>query len=107
MIFVDNGSSLAADMEIQVIQNVVVSRYFTAAGLVIALYDSILTIEDEVSGFGNEHSCCTYSLEVRLVWPGPFAASKLLYYINRYWTIASLIAGNYRGYKRSGIHLSR
>ena len=51
MSVVDNESSLAANIEIHAIQNVMVSRYFTAAGLVIALYDSILTIEDEVSGF--------------------------------------------------------
>ncbi len=50
MNIVDNEGSLTANIEIQVIQNVMVSRYFTAAGLVIALYDTILTIEDEVSG---------------------------------------------------------
>jgi len=39
----------AANILIQIIRNVTISRYFTAAGLVVVLYDIILTIEDEVS----------------------------------------------------------
>jgi len=74
-----------------------ISRYFTAAGLVVVLYDTILTIEDEVSRLRAQAHKCTHSLQVRLVWSGPFAVSKLLYYINRYWTIASLTAANFRG----------
>ena len=48
---VDNEGSFTANNEVLVIQNVMISRYFTAAGLIIVLYDTILTIEDEVSGF--------------------------------------------------------
>lgn len=40
-----------ANVEVQIIQNVMTSRYFTAAGSVIVMYDAILTIEDEVSWF--------------------------------------------------------
>lgn len=47
----DDEGSFMANNEILVIQNVMISRYFTAGGLVIVLYDTILTIEDEVSGF--------------------------------------------------------
>ena len=47
----DNKISTLANMMIPLIQNVIISRYFTVAGVVIVLYDTILTIEDEVSGF--------------------------------------------------------
>ena len=51
MTTVDNGNSAIANTDIEVIQNVMISRYFTAAGLVVVMYDTILTIEDEVSGY--------------------------------------------------------
>ena len=47
---IDNETSILANIQIQLIQNVMLSRYFTAAGVVVVLYDTILTIEDEVSG---------------------------------------------------------
>jgi len=62
---VNNEGSITANIEIQVIQNVRISRYFTAAGLVIALYDTILTTEDEVSGI------LTQTLELRSFFEGP------------------------------------
>jgi hypothetical protein len=116
---VDNIKSAVTtnfEFEIQVSKNVMISRYFTAAGLFIILYDTVLTMEDEVSEFSflgwttrlssscthnpRSHSCSHFlCLEVRLVWPGPFGVPKLLYFLNRYPTIASLIAGNYREYK--------
>ena len=43
--------SFLVNVEGQIIQNLVISRYFAAAGLVLLLYDTVLTIEDEVSGF--------------------------------------------------------
>ena len=94
-----NESSILASIQIQLIQNVMLSRYFTAAGVVVVLYDTILTIEDEVSGI-QTHELKLHSLSIGspgLARAGPFAVSKLLYYINRYWTIASLIAASYRG----------
>lgn len=48
---VDDADSVIANADIQVLQNVMISRYFSAAGAVVVLYDTILTIEDEVSGF--------------------------------------------------------
>ena len=47
---IDNKISILANIQIELIQHVILSRYFTAAGVVIVLYDTILTIEDEVSG---------------------------------------------------------
>jgi len=91
----DEISSIV-NIEIQVIQNLTISRYLAVAGLVILLYDTVLTIEAEVSGFLT-HPSCAHSPQIRLVWPGPFKIPKLLYYINRYWAIASLIATNYCG----------
>jgi len=88
--------SSVVNIEIQVIQNLLISRYVAAAGLVLLLYDTVLTIEDEVSGFLT-HPSRAHSPQIRLVWPGPFKIPKLLYYINRYWAIASLIAANYGG----------
>ena len=43
--------SFMVNVEIQIIQHMVISRYCAAAGLVLLLYDTVLTIEDEVSGF--------------------------------------------------------
>ena len=42
---------ILANIPTEVIQRVMISRYFTAVGVVVVLYDTILTIEDEVSGF--------------------------------------------------------
>lgn len=48
---VDDADSVVANVDLQVIQNVMISRYFSAAGAVVVLYDAMLTMEDEVSGF--------------------------------------------------------
>lgn len=47
----DPGSSVpvATDDDIQVIQHVLISRYFTAAAAVVLLYDALLTLNEEVS----------------------------------------------------------
>ena len=34
-------------------------------------------------------------LQIRLVWPGPLTVPKLLYYFNRYVSIAGIIMINY------------
>ena len=84
-------------MEAKFIHDVMISRYFAAAALVLVMYDATLTIDDEVSGsLAQAIDYLLPSLKVRLVWSGPFTVPKVLYYINRYWTIASLIAANYR-----------
>ena len=36
------------------------------------------------------------ALQIRLVWPGRLTVAKLLYYINRYVSIAGIIVYNYR-----------
>ena len=50
----DNGNSISASIQIQLFQHEILSRYFTAAGVVIVLYDTMLTIEDEVSVFSTQ-----------------------------------------------------
>ena len=45
----NNESSITIDLEIQLIKNAMLSRYFAAAGLVLLSYDTILTTEEEVS----------------------------------------------------------
>ena len=78
--------------------NVTITRYTTAAAVVILLYDWLITLSDEVR-VGNT---CIWlflilfdALQIRLVWPGPFTIPKLLYYINRYVSIVGIIAYNY------------
>jgi len=77
----DSSSSMlvATDNDIQVIQHVLISRYFTAAAVVILVYDTLLTLNEEI----------------RLIWPGALSFPKLLYYINRYMAIIFLIGANY------------
>ena len=48
---INNGYSAIVTIEKQIIQASMISRYFTAAVLVVVMYDAILTIEDEVSEF--------------------------------------------------------
>lgn len=81
-------------VETQILQNLTISRYFGAAGLALLFYDTMLTMEVEVSVYLAQPRY-THSLQIRLVWPGPLKLPKVLYYINRYWSIASLVAANY------------
>ena len=50
----DNEKSILANIPTEVIQRVMISRYLTAVGVVVVLYDTILTIEDEVSDFHTQ-----------------------------------------------------
>lgn len=47
----DPSSSMpvSTDGDIEVIQHVLISRYFTAAAAVILIYDALLTLNQEVS----------------------------------------------------------
>ena len=47
----DEETSFIVNAEVQIIQNMMTSRYFAAAALVLLLYDTIITMDDEVSGF--------------------------------------------------------
>jgi hypothetical protein len=68
-----------------------VANYVCTAAFVILLYDSIITIADEVSGINcstfKTHDSVTF-VKVQVVWPGALTFPKLLYYINRYLMIA-------------------
>jgi hypothetical protein len=57
----DNEISFILNAEIQVLQNLVISRYFAVAGLVCLLYDTVLTMDDEVRKFLTQKTCA-YSL---------------------------------------------
>lgn len=50
----DEKTSFIVNAEIQIIRNLVTSQYFAAAGLVLLLYDTALTMDDEVSGFSTQ-----------------------------------------------------
>ena len=50
------------DSDIEVIQHVLISRYFAAAAVVILLYDALLTLNEEVSS-------CKYSEDWYLTHP--------------------------------------
>ncbi|KAF8210827.1 hypothetical protein K438DRAFT_1808307 [Mycena galopus ATCC 62051] len=59
-----------AELEAAVValQNVVITRYVTAAGYVLLLYDHLLTLEDEVE----------------YIWSAPTSVAKILFLILRY-----------------------
>ena len=81
------------------ILTVTITRYTTAAGVVILIYDCLLTIDDEVSVRYTWKwllLILPITLQIRLVWPGPLTVAKLLYYFNRYISIAGIIASNHR-----------
>jgi hypothetical protein len=68
-----------------------VANYVCTTAFVILLYDSIITIADEVSGINcstfKTHDSATF-VKVQVIWPGALTFPKLLYYINRYLMIA-------------------
>ena len=66
----DNEKSILANIQIQLIQNVMLSRYFTAAGVAVVLYDTFLTIEDEVSGIRTQLSTQVSLTLYRFAWSG-------------------------------------
>ena len=80
MNIVDNESSLAVNIEIQVIQNVIVSHYFTAAGLAIALYDTILTMEDELSEIWKRVFKLIVLTLLRFAWFGQGLSNSQSYF---------------------------
>ena len=58
----DPSSSRLVATDSEVIRHVLISRYFTAAAMVILLYDSLLTLNDEVSS-------CKYSEDWYFIYP--------------------------------------
>ena len=53
---------VAIDSDAEVIQHVLISRYFTATAVVILLYDALLTLNEEVSS-------CRYSEDWYFSYP--------------------------------------
>jgi Family of unknown function (DUF6533) len=74
------------DVEAEIF-NVMVARYISAIGMITLLYDCVITMDEEV-----RHSCLSRFIrslvKVRLIWRGALTFPKLLYYINRYFTLA-------------------
>ena len=75
-------------------------QYFSVMGMVLVLYDGLLTIRGEVSSIFFYLTVVsiefTFFWQIRLVWPGPFSFPKALYYINRYLTAISMLFSTYR-----------
>jgi len=74
------------------------TQYVSAMGIVLLLYDCLLTIQDEVCLIllRLEAVSVYFLLQIRLVWPGGLNLTKGLYYINRYLTVAALLFCTYR-----------
>lgn len=54
LVAIDSDGDSDSDSDSEVIQHVLISRYFAAAAVVILLYDALLTLNEEVSS-------CKYS----------------------------------------------
>ena len=81
------------------IWGVVWLRYIFAMSFSLLLYDTLLTLDDEVRLiFSVFFPRLTARSQMRLVWPGPLSLPKLLYYINRYLSIVAAFYANYRQY---------
>ena len=84
------------------------ANYVCITAFVILLYDSIITIADEVSGVNcstfKTHDSAIFA-KVQVIWPGALTFPKLLYYINRYLMTAFSLycASGLFIYNREGI----
>jgi hypothetical protein len=81
------------------IWGIVWMRNVSAAGIIVIIYDCLLTLDDEVrliSLYLYHFSALPFVPQIRLVWPGPSSLPKGLYYINRYLTIVMVMYTNYR-----------
>jgi len=67
---INNNYPAIVNIEKQVIQDLMISRYFVAAVLVVVMYDAILTIEDEVSEF------MTLTHELHSFFGGPLGLAR-------------------------------
>ena len=74
------------------------TSYLSAVGMVVLLYDCLLTLDKEVclivrtSGYPPHISF----LQMRLVWPGALTLPKFFYYLNRYMSVVATLICNYR-----------
>ena len=85
-----------ATSELWVIWGVVWLRHVAAIGLTILIYDTLLTMDDEVRLIFLMRFPSLPPAQVRLVWPGPLSWPNALYYVNRYLSIPAIIYSNYR-----------
>ena len=75
-------------------------RYIAAMGFVVLVYDTLLTLDDEVRLIFSYFfpALPPVRSQMRLVWPGPLSLPKSLYFINRYLSIIITLYANYRQY---------
>ncbi|KDR84286.1 hypothetical protein GALMADRAFT_205977 [Galerina marginata CBS 339.88] len=67
---------ISFDEETEFLSQLMTTRYVALCGLVIVLYDWIITLEEEVNG----------------IWPAKWSATKAIFLLNRYITLASQLA---------------
>jgi len=92
-----SDAAAAALVELEV-YGVTLMRYLSVMGMVLVLYDFLLTLDDEVwlifcFCFVIHLTACS---QMRLVWPGTLHWPKALFYINRYVSFFGMIYSNYR-----------
>ena len=83
----------------QIVWGATLMQYVSGMGMMLVLYDWLLTLNEEVcvcTSSGIYHLILlTPCSQMTLVWPGAVTFPKALYYINRYGTIAIMIYSNY------------
>ena len=74
------------------------TSYLSAVGMVVLLYDCLLTLDNEVYLIfrTSGHPPHISFLQMRLVWPGALTLPNFFYYLNRYISVAAIILCNYR-----------
>ena len=85
-----NSTELTIEVYSKALYHAQTADYVSITAFVSLLYDSTITIADEVSGVNcafKTHDSATF-VKVQVIWPGALTFPKLLYYINRYLMIA-------------------
>ena len=74
------------------------TSYLSAMGMVVLLYDYLLTLDNEVCLVDRTsgHLPHISFLQMRLVWQGALTLPKFFYYLNRYVSVVTMIFCNYR-----------
>ncbi|KAL0958456.1 hypothetical protein HGRIS_000598 [Hohenbuehelia grisea] len=67
------------DLVLQGLRDIQSTRYAQLASSIIIIYDHFLTLSDEIN----------------LIWRASWSVGKVLFILNRYFALASLIVNNY------------
>jgi Family of unknown function (DUF6533) len=96
----NTSDALSVDL-VEEVWGITLTHYLSAMGMVLVLYDCLLTLNHEVC---TVFSCLCHIIrltvcsQMRLVWPGALTLAKVLYYINRYLSAIIMIYSSYRQY---------